>query len=267
MRDCGEYQAWISAQLDGELGEAERRELRAHLGGCADCAALYEAFSRVSGAMEPEELPEGLHERIMAPVYASIPKKKAPWLLPTLSAAACFAAIAAAVLIIRPAFRMGGSASTSASAPAMYSMAKENGSEVETAQTTAGAAGGDRGAGGAEAPAAAPEPVPAPAENSLFRYADAAAEDAVEAAEPEEGEDWRETALLLRAGEAGSGGVAAEVIEDPTGLFAPGAALLLALPEGAAPPEPGTALRVDFSRWDSDGDVSVVYVERMEAAG
>ena len=265
MRDCEEYRLWISAQLDGELGEAERRELRTHLGGCPDCAALYEAFSRVSAAMVPEELPEGLHGRIMAPVLASAPRKKAPWLLPALSAAACFIAVTAAVLIVRPAF-LGGSGTAAAKSES-------------AADTTAAAASAAAGAGADAGPV-----------NGMFRQTDgayampvpmpeapAAAEEAATAAAPadapgeafmaaDSADGWRETALLLRIGSASPEGVRASVEADPTALFPPGTALLLQLPEGEAPPQTGALVRADFDRWDSDGEDTIIYVLRLESA-
>ena len=123
MKDCPEYQELLSALLDGQLSEDERGELRTHLSVCRDCAAMYEAFSDVSGAMEFDEPPADLHDRVMDAVRATIPKKKAPWLLPTLSAAACFVAILGSVMILRPVFRVADSSApeTAASGAVTYS--------------------------------------------------------------------------------------------------------------------------------------------------
>ena len=142
MRDCADYQELLSALLDGQLGEEERRELRTHLASCADCAALYEAFSSVSGAMELEEPPADLHEKVMDAVRATIPKKKLPWLMPTLSAAACFVAILGSVMILRPAFGGAGSAARAS--------AKED-SAAETVMYSATTAGADEADAGAAA--------------------------------------------------------------------------------------------------------------------
>ena len=143
MRDCADYRELLSALLDGQLGEEERLKLRAHIASCADCAALYEAFSAVSGAMELEEPPADLHEKVMGAVRATIPKKKLPWLMPTLSAAACFVAILGSVMILRPAF---GGAGRASGASAKEDAAAET---VMYSATTAGADEADAGAAAA----------------------------------------------------------------------------------------------------------------------
>ncbi|MCD8357739.1 MAG: zf-HC2 domain-containing protein, partial [Oscillospiraceae bacterium] len=65
MKSCEAWQEQISADIDGELDAAERAALQAHLASCAECRAVYEAFSALSGAWEPEPLPDSLHEKIM----------------------------------------------------------------------------------------------------------------------------------------------------------------------------------------------------------
>ena len=267
MRDCAEYRLWISELLDGELGEEERGELRKHLARCPDCAAVYEAFYDLSGAMEQEVLPEGLHERIMAPVLASLPKKKAPWLMSALSAAACFAAIAASLMILRPAYQSrettasGGAAVFGySSADAAPAEAEENGVMEARLYDAADAGAGAKDAGTAYFDAA-PEAVPKKAEP---REAETPAA-AMAEADSEEAIDWRETALFLHVTAAREDGTAAaEVLEDPTGLFTPGQTLTLIPPEGETLPEAET-LRVDFSRWDAENGVISVYAEQIEA--
>ena len=55
MNGCERFQEDLSALLDGMLPEDREREVLAHLAGCPDCAALYDAFDRLSEAMEQEE--------------------------------------------------------------------------------------------------------------------------------------------------------------------------------------------------------------------
>jgi hypothetical protein len=48
--DCREAQEMLSAYHDGELPEAERARVAAHLEGCAECVALLESMARVDAA-------------------------------------------------------------------------------------------------------------------------------------------------------------------------------------------------------------------------
>ena len=72
MNGHEQYRELISRLLDEDtaLTEAEKRELQAHLSGCADCAALYAAFAAVSEAIgaELEEPPARLRENVMGEV-------------------------------------------------------------------------------------------------------------------------------------------------------------------------------------------------------
>ena len=105
MTDCEKYQELLSAMLDGELTEAEQRALEAHLAECPDCRAMYEAFAAVHAAVsETEELPETLHSGIMNRVNAAAGtgKKRGTvrYLRPALTAAACLAVVAGALLTL-----------------------------------------------------------------------------------------------------------------------------------------------------------------------
>lgn len=70
MSGCEKYQELISRLIDEDLDGKERAELAAHLENCRECALMYSAFSGLSAALasEPEEMPEDLHESIMAGV-------------------------------------------------------------------------------------------------------------------------------------------------------------------------------------------------------
>ena len=70
MSDCERFEELISALLDGELSAEEEAEVSAHMDGCAECAAMYEAFSAVGGALRADasDVPATLHDGIMAKV-------------------------------------------------------------------------------------------------------------------------------------------------------------------------------------------------------
>lgn len=85
----------ISCLLDDELTADEVGAVHEHIADCAECRAVYEAFSAVSEAMKedlqspPEELRRGVMDKIAA---AKKKKTRTIWLR-TLSAAACLALI------------------------------------------------------------------------------------------------------------------------------------------------------------------------------
>lgn len=102
MRTCQEYEALISAFLDGELSEAERREIAEHLASCPACrqyfdglAAMHDAF----GQVEEAPVPEGFSARVMARVR-EMPQEEKTKIIPLPSwkrwaalAACCAAAV------------------------------------------------------------------------------------------------------------------------------------------------------------------------------
>lgn len=51
MKDCEYYREKISCLMDGELSPEETAGLEAHIEGCPECRALYEAFTAVSAAL------------------------------------------------------------------------------------------------------------------------------------------------------------------------------------------------------------------------
>jgi len=90
MSECNEIQLLISAMLDGECTEAEREKVNAHVKNCPDCRAMLAVFAAVSDDISAEEdIPEGLHEKIMSDISRETVKKPAVWkkILPL---AACF---------------------------------------------------------------------------------------------------------------------------------------------------------------------------------
>jgi anti-sigma factor RsiW len=67
MTDCLIFEQQISAMIDGELPEAERQALKAHLETCPDCMGTYRAFSGLSAAMHDLafEPPADLKDRVL----------------------------------------------------------------------------------------------------------------------------------------------------------------------------------------------------------
>lgn len=94
MIDCEKCREMISCLLDGELSEEESGQVREHIGQCAECRAVFEAFSAVSGQLQSlEEVPDGLHEKIMDAIPQPKKKKGGIVWIKYLSAAACLALV------------------------------------------------------------------------------------------------------------------------------------------------------------------------------
>lgn len=180
MSGCEKYQELISAMLDGELSAEKTVELSVHLARCPECRAMYEAFSAMREANEDDmqDMPAGLHDRIMTGVRAEAKGKKRgimTYLRPYVSAAACVAVIIAAVLAVRGTGIIGG-LGASGSAPAAA-----NAAEPELYSYAMDTAGASDAAAAQEAPAELPDGMD---EGALF----AASGDTETAAAPEENE-------------------------------------------------------------------------------
>ena len=106
MNECERIREQLSAYLDDELTEPEAEAVRAHLESCADCRAEYAAYLALSEALEPDELPEGLHASVMTKLAPELQKSRKRGQLvrlrPVLSAAAVL------VVIVGCVFAMGG---------------------------------------------------------------------------------------------------------------------------------------------------------------
>lgn len=120
--DCEQALAAISARLDGELSEAESRELDAHLASCASCRALAKELTELEAGLDllpieeaPDTLVPGVMRAIRAEKSQRSQKKKAPhrtaWLIA--AAAAIALLLGAAGIIELPGFRGRGHASVS----------------------------------------------------------------------------------------------------------------------------------------------------------
>lgn len=100
MNDCKRYQEMICCLIDGELSQKDAEALMAHIALCPECKATYEAFSAVSAAVadDLEEVPDALHERIMAGVrrsatYEKNKRSRDRRFKSIIAAAACFAVV------------------------------------------------------------------------------------------------------------------------------------------------------------------------------
>ncbi len=68
MSRCDKYLEMLSQYLDGELPESEQAALREHLDNCPECQSYYDAFLKISHAMDEVEAPAGFSERVMSAV-------------------------------------------------------------------------------------------------------------------------------------------------------------------------------------------------------
>ena len=100
MSECSKYRELICSLVDEELNTQTREALLSHIERCGECKALYEAFSALSSAVceDIEEVPEALHENIMAGVRRSAlrnknKKRSIRHTKSLLAAAACFAVV------------------------------------------------------------------------------------------------------------------------------------------------------------------------------
>lgn len=206
MTDCAYYMELISAELDGELTEAERARLTAHLAQCPACRRYRQALASVSGALEDslEPPPATLARSVMArvrtlPVPGSAPEPEAApaaregrnrrLARGPVRLAALAAALALVVWAGYKALPRAGSARTMESsaeepetpmeAPAAYMSAAEG-------EDSAAAADQEAGVAGASAEAAASEETAGEAQSP-----------AEEPTEPELGQPQWESAQLL----------------------------------------------------------------------
>ena len=67
MRTCEEYEALISALLDGALADEDREELMAHMAGCPACQAYLDDLVAIRTALSGLEgkAPAGFTDRVM----------------------------------------------------------------------------------------------------------------------------------------------------------------------------------------------------------
>lgn len=91
---CEQWEEQLSALLDGELDEAERRALEEHLSGCAACREYLADLTAIREAMEVVPAPGGLAESVMARVIPRAGRRRpASWRRRGLLAACCALAL------------------------------------------------------------------------------------------------------------------------------------------------------------------------------
>ena len=75
---CNKFRLWADEYIEGELTAVEMREFEAHLAECEECRKELEELRALKEAIRSakEEMPNGLHSRIMASIEAE--PKKAP---------------------------------------------------------------------------------------------------------------------------------------------------------------------------------------------
>lgn len=171
MRSCEEYREMISALLDGELPEAERAALEAHIASCAACAETYDAFAALT--LPEEEVPATLHADIMARVAPAQKALRGQRILARtrawLTAAACLVFVVGTLFAVgRLALPHG--AKSDGAAPAAEEPALCAGGDMVSGPLAGGTSGpiqekAETSAAGA-VPAEAPMPAPAPAAGS-----------------------------------------------------------------------------------------------------
>jgi len=68
MADCNETIRELDAYLDGELPDAVRTHIHAHLDGCMDCLQAFDFQAELKAAIRrkcsSDEMPAGLMDRI-----------------------------------------------------------------------------------------------------------------------------------------------------------------------------------------------------------
>lgn len=76
---CGDARGLFSELAESELAEAEGAVVRRHLEQCAECAARFEAFRRMAGAIErlPDPAPsEGARLRIQSVLLSQVEARR-----------------------------------------------------------------------------------------------------------------------------------------------------------------------------------------------
>lgn len=71
MKNCREYEDWISAYLDGELSGTDQAELMEHMAACRNCQQYFDDLVAMHEAMmdaEEAPVPEGFAQQVMARV-------------------------------------------------------------------------------------------------------------------------------------------------------------------------------------------------------
>lgn len=142
MRECEYYEELISRLVDSELNKNEYDALWMHIKNCSRCNAMYAVFNAMSDIMADDtvELPEGLHENIMAGVRRNDIIKKNRFtvskpLRNALAAAACAVFVIFAARGLSPADRAKDVAMTGSEAAVMTSAPAERPAQSAAPET------------------------------------------------------------------------------------------------------------------------------------
>ena len=139
MKDCSYYQELISRLIDRELSAEEGAELAAHARECADCRAVYTAFSSLSDMLNERlvEPPEELSENVMAKLRRRELRKKtvSPWTRSRITAIAASVVLVLLGGVIAIPRLLHTQPAAKAAAPAAYSAA--SGAAVDNAAAEA----------------------------------------------------------------------------------------------------------------------------------
>ncbi len=97
MKNCEYFEALISGLIDGEITQAEKDELFAHLETCENCRNLYEnykvIFSHTDLVTPPKELLENVMAQIKQEPLNAVRPNRRYYIRYLSAAAACFAAV------------------------------------------------------------------------------------------------------------------------------------------------------------------------------
>ena len=111
MTEHEQVQQLISRMLDEDLNEQEQAAVAEHLQVCAECRKLYDAFSALSGALREdlEDVPEELHEAIMADIRREDLRRKNLRLRRRWTGFVAVAAVLVLVITVSPRLLYGSS--------------------------------------------------------------------------------------------------------------------------------------------------------------
>lgn len=173
MKSCQEVQELISCLIDGELDEAQQRDVERHIASCEECRSMAEAFRAVSQTIaDDRESPDArLHETIMADVRReALRRRQAPKRARSLLALAACAALVILAAANLP--RMGkaqapmtaaSGAAATAEESVLFDAAPAEAESVEAAEPAADAPAAAAADGGDRKAAAQPNEAPLPA--------------------------------------------------------------------------------------------------------
>ena len=116
---CKKFRLMVDEYIEGELTAAEMREFEAHIAECEECRKELEELRALKAAIRSaeEEMPEGLHSRIMASIEAEpkkAPRRKTAFFRGAAISVACVMLCLSATLAIAmiPMWRSGSGAGT-----------------------------------------------------------------------------------------------------------------------------------------------------------